>query len=815
MILNGLTSISGVQGAVVGQDYILGDAYLQNSYQYSYDHLWRNLGILLAFTTFFLIWYLFATELNTATSNSAQVLVFRPGHLPSDLAEEEAEKQAVNDEEIPAALKTVPGRDDFKHDEEQTQKMNSLMPHKDIFSWRHIHCDIKIKGETHRILDNVSGWVKPGTITALMGVSGAGKTTLLDVLAQRSSIGIITGKMLVSGHPLDASFQRKTGYVQQQDLHLETTTVREALRFSAMLRQPQSVSKASKYSFVEDVIKMLHMQAFSEAVVGIPGKGLNVEQRKLLTIGVELAAKPELLLFLDEPTSGLDSQSSWAIVTFLRKLADSGQAILTTIHQPSAIIFQQFDRLLLLTTGGKTAYFGDIGQNSETLVNYFADQGVKKCEKDENPAEYMLNMIGPGTGGNLSKNWHEIWDNSQENRNVQRELEEMEMNLSSTGSIRVSTESSSEFAMPFSSQLYQTTIRVFRQYWRTPEYIFSKLLLGAAAALFIGFSFFHADASQQGLQDTAFGIFMLTSIFTTIVQQILPRFLLQRDLYEVRERPSKSYSWKAFLISNMIVEIPYQILLGIIVFSSLYYPIFTTAGMQSSDRQGLILLFFVQFFVFASTFAHMIISALPDAMTAGFIATLMFSLCCIFNGVFQPPSTLPSFWIFMYRVSPMSYFVGGILSTGLHDRQVTCSANELSVMQPITGYTCGKYLQEYATAAGGLVYNPNATENCEYCSFYVADQYLGTVSIYWSERWRNYGIIFSYIIFNMSMTVVLYYLFRVRKRSSRTVKERFPSIFHSSKNEVGKEKETKEAVRDSGTEKESNMVEKEPTTPKH
>jgi ATP-binding cassette, subfamily G (WHITE), member 2, PDR len=86
------------------------------------------------------------------------------------------------------------------------------------------------------------------------------------------------------------------------DLHLETATVRESLRFSAMLRQPKSTSKKEKYEYVEDVIKMLNMEDFAEAIVGVPGEGLNVEQRKLLTIGVELAAKPKLLLFLDEPT---------------------------------------------------------------------------------------------------------------------------------------------------------------------------------------------------------------------------------------------------------------------------------------------------------------------------------------------------------------------------------------------------------------------------------------------------------------------------------------------------------------------------------
>jgi ATP-binding cassette subfamily G (WHITE) protein 2 (PDR) len=100
----------------------------------------------------------------------------------------------------------------------------------------------------------------------------------------------------------------KNSHSCRVDLHLETATVRESLRFSAMLRQPKTVSKQEKYDYVEEVIKMLNMTDFANAVVGVPGEGLNVEQRKLLTIGVELAAKPKLLLFLDEPTSGLDSQ---------------------------------------------------------------------------------------------------------------------------------------------------------------------------------------------------------------------------------------------------------------------------------------------------------------------------------------------------------------------------------------------------------------------------------------------------------------------------------------------------------------------------
>jgi ABC-type multidrug transport system permease subunit len=317
---------------------------------------------------------------------------------------------------------------------------------------------------------------------------------------------------------------------------------------------------------------------------------------------------------------------------------------------------------------------------------------------------------------------------------------------------------------------------------------------------------------------------MITTIFTTLVQQIMPRFLLQRDLYEVRERPSKAYSWKAFLIANIIVEIPYQILLGVMVFASYFYPIYTANGIPPSARQGLILLLLVQFFVFASTFAHMLISALPDAETAGNIATLMFSLTLTFNGVFQPPQALPGFWIFMYRVSPLTCkflpysfwtvihlristniyttdLVSAIASTGLSGRQVVCSTNELAIVQPPAGDTCGSYLQSYAEMAGGSIYNPNDTSDCRYCSASNADQFLSSVAISYDTRWRDYGIGFAYIVFNIFMAVLLYYFFRVRKSSGRGLKEKLAPVLGLFKKDPEKEnkgEERKKAPQDQG-----------------
>ncbi|KFG82824.1 ATP-binding cassette transporter ABC1 [Metarhizium anisopliae] len=743
--------VCNVAGAVPGQYTVSGDAFIATNYEYYYSHVWRNFGILIGFLVFFLITYFITVELNSATTSTAEALVFRRGHVPAYL--QKGSKHAVQNDEAPTTANEKTANGDGK------TEVKALAPHTDIFTWRDVVYDIEIKGEPRRLLDHVSGWVKPGTLTALMGVSGAGKTTLLDALAQRTTMGVITGDMLVNGKPLDPSFQRNTGYVQQQDLHLETATVRESLRFSAMLRQPKSVSKKEKYEFVEEVIKMLKMEDFANAVVGVPGQGLNVEQRKLLTIGVELAAKPKLLLFLDEPTSGLDSQSSWAICAFLRKLADSGQAILCTIHQPSAVLFQAFDRLLFLAKGGKTVYFGNIGDNSRTLLDYFEVNGGRKCGDDENPAEYMLEIVNKGQN-NKGEDWHEVWHASPQREAVMQEMETLHRDKQQEPRAEGETVKHTEFAMPLVTQIQVVTHRIFQQYWRMPSYIFAKFALGIFAGLFIGFTFFDAPPTMGGTQNVIFNTFMLTTIFSSIVQQIQPLFVTQRSLYEVRERPSKAYSWVAFIFANIIVEIPYQIFTAILIWAASYYPVI---GIQSSARQGLVLAFVIQLFIYASAFAHMTIVAMPDAHTAGSIVNVLAIMSIIFSGVLQTATALPGFWIFMYRISPFTYWIGGIVGTELHGRQITCSTSEANIFNPPQGMTCGQYLQPLLEQAPGTLQNPDATSQCRYCGVSNADQLLAGSDIFWSERFRNFGIMWAYIAFNIFMAVLLYYLFRVKR----------------------------------------------------
>ncbi|KAK0256077.1 Multidrug resistance protein [Friedmanniomyces endolithicus] len=485
-------------GSQPGQNYVNGDAYINSGFQYYNAHKWRNVGIIVGFTVFLMFLYLAATELISSKKSKGEVLVFRRGHTPASLKEKSRDLETAD-----AGANGAP----LEKKESYVEASNIIQRQTAIFSWKDVCYDIKIKSETRRILDHVDGWVKPGTLTGLMGVSGAGKTTLLDVLATRVTMGVISGDMLVDGHQRDSSFQRKTGYVQQQDLHLQTTTVREALNFSALLRQPAHVPRREKLEYVNEVIKLLDMEEYADAVVGVPSEGLNVEQRKRLTIGVELSAKPELLLFLDEPTSGLDSQTSWAICDLMEKLKNSGQAILCTIHQPSAMLFQRFDRLLFLAKGGKTVYFGEVGANSKVLSSYFERHGSHKCPRDANPAEWMLEVIGAAPGSHTEIDWHETWRGSKEYMEVHAELETMKTERPQEASPtpdRVDKESYREFAAPFGVQMREVTYRVFQQYWRTPSYIYSKAALCLFSSLFIGFVFYKAPLTQQGLQNQMF-----------------------------------------------------------------------------------------------------------------------------------------------------------------------------------------------------------------------------------------------------------------------------------------------------------------------
>src|SRR5690606_5365163 len=157
-----------------------------------------------------------------------------------------------------------------------------------------------------------------------------------------------------------------------------------------LLRQDAHVPREEKMAYVDVVLQMLELTELQDAIIGT----LALEQKKRTTIGVELCAKPKLLLFLDEPTSGLDAQGAYNIVALLRDLAGQGQSILCTIHQASQQIIEKFDRVLALNPGGNTFYCGEVGQGGEKIIDYFAGYGVKVAD-GKNVADFLIE-VGKG-----------------------------------------------------------------------------------------------------------------------------------------------------------------------------------------------------------------------------------------------------------------------------------------------------------------------------------------------------------------------------------------------------------------------------------
>ncbi|KAF8816092.1 hypothetical protein BYT27DRAFT_7248614 [Phlegmacium glaucopus] len=626
-----------VVGSQPGQATVSGNSYLALSFDYHYSNLWRNFGILLSFAIFFVLCLLIFTEFNTSGTGQGSTILFKRGSKAHVLKQVNA---AVIDDEEKVQVATGPSSSaGSEESNEKNQAMHEQPKMMNTFSWRHLNYTVSVSGDHRLLLDDVSRFVAPGKLTALMGESGAGKTTLLNVLAERIGTGVVTGDRFFNGQALPINFQAQTGYCQQMDTHVPLTTVREALVLSAQLRQPASVPTSEKIAYPEKCLVMCGLEPFADAMVG----SLGIEQRKRTTIG------PSLLLFLDEPTSGLDSQSAWVIMKFLRSLADNGQSVLCTIHQPSAELFQVFDRLLLLRKGGQTVYFGDVGKGAQSIISYFETAGARKCRPGENPAEYMLDVIGAGATAVTDRDWHDVWLNSKEHQTSEDKIDELHVEGRSHPPVAAAV--TTQFATPWT---YQTRVLLRRQnlaYWRDPTYLMSKLTLNIIGGLFIGFTFFKSKNTIQGTQNKLFAIFMGTILSAPLGGQLHVPYINMRDIYEIRERSSRMYHWSALTTAQVVMELPWNILGSTLFFLCWYW----TVGFEDSRAGFTYLMYGVCFPIYYTTIALAVASMSPTAEIASLMFSLLFS-----NGVLQPFRLL-GWWRWMYRLSPFTYLIEALL----------------------------------------------------------------------------------------------------------------------------------------------------------
>ncbi|KAF4611748.1 hypothetical protein D9613_004069 [Agrocybe pediades] len=737
-------------GAENGSDQISGVNYISASFGIDVKDLWRrNLPVLIGFFLVFQLTQILALEFYPQYGLDLSIRIFaRENDETKKLNTALREKKRLR---IEAATKgdASSEKNVEKHDQHR---------HRKTFTWENLNYHVPTPDGMRRLLHDVQGYVKPGTLTALMGASGAGKTTCLDVLAQRKNIGVVTGDVLVDGRPLTSDFARGTAYAEQMDVHEGTATVREAMRFSAYLRQPGHISKEEKDQYVEEMIELLELQELSEALVF----SLDMEARKRLTIGVELASKPELLLFLDEPTSGLDAQSAWNLVRFLRKLADQGQAILCTIHQPSSLLFESFDRLLLLERGGETVYFGDIGEDSRIIRDYFARHGAL-CPSNVNPAEYMLEAIGAGVTPRVGdRDWKDIWLESPECQRVREEIQAIKQEglaIPQTDQKEMST-----YATSFFFQLKTVVHRNNMALWRSPDYIFSRLFVCSLISFFVSLSFLQLGVSVRELQFRVFAIFWVCVLPAIVMSQIEPLFIMNRRIF-IRESSSRIYSPYVFAIGQLIGEIPYSIICGVLYWVLMVYPMGYGQGSAGINGTGFQLLIIIFMILFGVTLGQMVAALSPSVQVAVLFNPFLGLVLATFCGVTIPYPTMISFWrSWLYQLDPYTRTLAAMVSTELHGLIIKCNPDEFAVFNPPDGQTCAAYAQDFLHAFGGYIENMQDTAACRYCQFSVGDQFFVPLNIQFSERWRDAFILFAYFVFNLIITIIASRFLRYHKR---------------------------------------------------
>jgi ABC-type multidrug transport system ATPase subunit len=749
---------TGVRGAEKGANFVTGDQYLK-SLSYSHSHLWRNLGIIWAFWALFAFSTAVFTNHWTPSSGGGALLVPREYVLQRKPNTVDEESQA-NEKEGTSGASSPTAREKSGGDTSDDDLKNKLIRNTSVFTWRNLCYTVHTPSGDRQLLDNVHGWIKPGQLGALMGSSGAGKTTLMDVLAQRKTEGVVHGSILVDGRELPVSFQRSAGYCEQLDVHEPYATVREALEFSALLRQPRHVSREEKLKYVDTVIDLLELHDLENSLIGRTGAGLSIEQRKRVTIGVELVAKPSILIFLDEPTSGLDGQAAFNTLRFLKKLAGAGQAVLCTIHQPSAQLFAQFDTLLLLTRGGKTVYFGEVGEDAAMVKDYFARNGAP-CPPEANPAEHMIDVVS----GSLSKgkDWAKVWLDSPEQASVVEELDRIIAEASSRPPGTV--DDGHEFAMPIWEQVKLVTHRMNISLYRNIEYVTNKFALHIGSALFNGFTFWMIGDSVSDLQLTLFVQFNFVFVAPGVIAQLQPLFIERRDIYEAREKKSKMYHWAPFVTGLIVSEVPYLVICAVLYYVCYYY----TAGLPGDSAKAGANFFIMLMYEFLYTGIGQFIAAYaPNAVFASLVNPLLIGTLISFCGVLVPYAQIQEFWRYwLYWINPFTYLMGGLLVFPLFDKEIHCTESEFAVFDTPSNQTCRQYLADFLNGAGAgtNLVNPDATRGCRVCQYSMGSDYLATINLKdYYYGWRDAGIL---VIFVISSYVLVYGLMKLRTKATK------------------------------------------------
>jgi ABC-type multidrug transport system ATPase subunit/ABC-type multidrug transport system permease subunit len=625
-------------------------------------YLWISVGALFGFTVLFNVCFILALN-----------FLKPPGSSRVITHEKLSQIQGGDDFDDAANLEERPKKSLTAYS--QSKKGRMVLPFQPltmVFQNMHYYVDtpleMKERGFTEirlQLLCDITGAFRPGILTALMGVSGAGKTTLLDVLAGRKTSGYIEGDIKIGGYPKSqVTFARVSGYCEQTDIHSPQLTIEESVIFSAWLRLAADIDAKTKLEFVAEVLETIELDSIKDLLVGMPGEnGLSNEQRKRLTIAVELVANPSVI-FMDEPTTGLDARSAAIVMRAAKNIVDTGRTIVCTIHQPSIDIFEAFDELILLKAGGRLIYSGSLGQNSSHVIEYFESiPGVPKIRKNYNPATWMLEVTSPSAESELGQDFAEIYKDSA--------LFEKNKQLVSESSIPPPGSRDLHFPSLFSQNGWeQFKSCLWKQnlsYWRSPSYNLNRIVFVIASSILFGILFWKQGKDIHD-QQSLFNI--MGSMYSAVLflginncSSVLPYVARERDVM-YRERFAGMYSSWAFSLAQVVVEIPYLFIQSV-VYLIIIYPMI---GYYATAYK-IFWCFYGMFttMLYFNYLGMLLVSLTPNFLLAAILSSVFYTLFNLFSGFLIPSPNIPKWWIWLYYITPSSWTLNGLLTSQYGD----------------------------------------------------------------------------------------------------------------------------------------------------
>ncbi|KAK6119474.1 hypothetical protein DH2020_046778 [Rehmannia glutinosa] len=467
------------------------------------------------------------------------------------------------------------------------------------------------------LLKGVSGAFRPGVLTALMGISGAGKTTLMDI----------------------------AGYCEQTDIHSPHVTVYESLQFSAWLRLPPEVDTATRKMFIEEVMELVELTPLKEALVGLPGvNGLSTEQRKRLTIAVELVANPSII-FMDEPTSGLDARAAAIVMRTVRNTVDTGRTVVCTIHQPSIDIFDAFDEGI---------------------------DGISKIKDGYNPATWMLEVTSSGQEEVLGVDFAELYKNSELYRRNKALIKELSVPAPGSRDLHFPK----RYSQSFWTQCMACLWKQHWSYWRNPPYTAVRLLFTTFIAVMFGTIFWDLGSKRRKQQDifNAMGSMYAAVLFLGVqnATSVQPVVAIERTVF-YRERAAGMYSALPYAFGQAVVELP-NLLVQTLIYGVIVYAMI---GFEWTVAKFFWYLFFMYFtLLYFTLYGMMTVAVTPNHNIAAIISSAFYALWNLFSGFIIPKTRIPVWWRWYYYTCPISWTLYGLVASQFGDVEAELDTNE-------------------------------------------------------------------------------------------------------------------------------------------